>query len=71
MKNNAYNTDNPNPNNNYNLKSEAVDALVNAESEDTPEYSQEELNKYRSRKGIHIPETVKILFIKAWFAAPV
>ena len=57
--------------NNYNLKSDAVDALVNADSEDTPEYSQEELDKYRSRKGKGVPETIKVLFIKAWFAGAV
>jgi len=57
--------------NNYNLKSDAVDALVNADSEDAPEYSQEELDKYRSRKGKGVPETVKILFIKAWFAGAI
>ncbi len=57
--------------NNYNLKSDAVDALVNADSEDIPEYSQEELDQYRSRKGKGVPETVKVLFIKAWFAGAV
>jgi len=57
--------------NNYNLKSDAVDALVNADSEDAPEYSQEELDKYRSRKGKGVPETVKVLFIKAWFSGAV
>ena len=56
---------------NYNLKSDAVDALVNADSEEIPEFSQEELDKYRSRKGKGVPETVKILFIKAWFAGAV
>lgn len=56
---------------NYNLKSDAVDALVNADSEEIPEYSQEELEKYRSKSKIHIPEPVKVLFIKAWFAGAV
>ena len=69
MENNTNNTELKNSN--YNLKSDAVDALVNADSEDIPEYSQEELNKYRSRKGKGVPETVKILFIKAWFAGAV
>lgn len=57
--------------NNYNLKSDAVDALVNADSEEIPEYSQEELARYRSHKGKGVPETVKVLFIKAWFAGAV
>lgn len=58
-------------NNNYNLKSDAVDALVNADSEEIPEFTQEELDQYRSRKGKGVPEAVKILFIKAWFAGAV
>ena len=57
--------------NNYNLKSDAVDALANADSEPAPEYTQEELDRYRSRKGKGILEIVKILFIKAWFAGAV
>ena len=65
------NTDKTRASNNYELKSDAVDALVNADSEETPEYSQEELEKYRSRTRIRIPQTVKILFIKAWFAGAV
>lgn len=71
MEKNTNNTENTSVNNNYNLKSDAVDALVNADSEDTPEYSQEELDKYRSRKGKGVPETIKVLFIKAWFAGAV
>ena len=53
---------------NYDLKSDAVENLVNADSGVAPEYSREELEKYRSRKGFHIPDIVKVLFIKAWFA---
>lgn len=56
---------------NYNLKSDAVDALANADSQDTPSYSREELEKYRSRKGIRIPDLVKVILIKAWFAGAV
>lgn len=56
---------------NYELKSDAVDALANADSEEAPEYSREELEKYRSRSRIRIPDAVKILFIKAWFAGAV
>jgi len=65
------NKDFSNESSNYNLKSDAVDALVNADSEETPEFSQEELDQYRSRKGKGVPETVKILFIKAWFAGAI
>ena len=53
---------------NYDLKSDAVESLVNADSGAVPEFSRAELEKYRSRKGFRIPDTVKILFIKAWFA---
>lgn len=56
---------------NYNLKSDAVDTLANADREETPVYSQEELDRYRTRKGFQIPETVKILLVKAWFAGAV
>ena len=71
MAKNKNNTEYSNESSNYNLKSDAVDALVNADSEETPEFSQEELDQYRSRKGKGVPETVKILFIKAWFAGAV
>lgn len=56
---------------NYNLKSEAVDELVDAQSGEAPEYSEEELAKYRSGGKFHIPESVKVLFPKAWFAGAV
>ncbi len=53
---------------NYKLSSEAVEALA---SDETPEYSQEELNRYRSKKGFHIPEWLKIVFLKFWFSGAV
>lgn len=56
---------------NYDLKSEAVEKLAGAGSGEVREYSREELEKYRSRKGIRIPEIVKVLFIKTWFAGAV
>lgn len=56
---------------NYNLKSDAVETLAGADSEETPEYSQEELNRYRTKQGFHIPEWVKLLLIKTWFAGAV
>ena len=34
-------------NKNYELNSEAVDTLANADKEEIPQYSEEELNKYR------------------------
>ena len=56
---------------NYNLKSEAVETLAGADTEEAPVYSQEELNRYRTPKGFHIPEWAKIVLIKAWFAGAV
>lgn len=56
---------------NYNLKSDAVDDLVSADTGEVPEYSEEELAKYRSGGKFKIPELVKILFLKAWFAGAV
>lgn len=56
---------------NYDLKSEAVEKLLDAENGEAPSYSEEELNKYRSGNKFKIPNPVKIIFIKAWFAGAV
>lgn len=56
---------------NYSLKSESVETLVNADSDAIPEYSQEELNRYRAPQRLHITQWAKILLIKAWFAGAV
>ena len=56
---------------NYNLKSDAVETLAGADQEEAPQYSQEELNRYRTKKGFHLPEWVKLLLVKAWFAGAV
>ncbi len=56
---------------NYELKSDAVEKLLKAEQGDVPKFSEEELKKYRSKGGIKIPNTVKVLFLKAWFAGAV
>jgi len=58
-------------NKNYNLKSEAVEDLLEAQEGNAPEYSEEELNKYRTGGKFRIPEPVKVLFLKAWFAGAV
>lgn len=58
-------------NKNYELKSDAVERLLKAEAGEVPEFSEEELKKYRSKGGIKIPNTVKVLFLKAWFAGAV
>lgn len=58
-------------NKNYELKSDAVEKLLKAEKGDVPEFSEEELRKYRSKGRFKIPSTVKVLFLKAWFAGAV
>lgn len=58
-------------NKNYDLKSDAVETLAGADTQEAPQFSQEELDRYRSRRGIRVPELLKILFVKAWFAGAV
>lgn len=60
-----------NENRNYELKSDAVDKLLKAEAGDVPEFSEEELKKYRSKGGIKLSNTAKVLLLKAWFAGAV
>lgn len=59
------------PEKNYNLKSDAVETLADADREPVPEYSPEELNRYRGKKGFQVAEWAKILLVKAWFAGAV
>lgn len=63
--------DSKKPGKNYELKSEAVEALVNADTEEAPQYSKEELRKYRTHRGIELPELIKVLLLKAWFPGAV
>lgn len=51
----------------YKLNTKAVDDLVNAEKDPT-QYSEEELQKYRTKGGIHLPEWLKAVLLKLWFA---
>ena len=52
----------------YRLHRQAVEDLVSANEENTPQYSEEELDQYRShRKGRTLPAGIKIALIKAWF----
>ena len=55
----------------YDLKTKAVDDLVEASEENTPEYGAEELTKYKSKSKLHIPGPVKALFVKFWFGGMV
>lgn len=53
----------------YRLNTDAVDRLVNAK--DAPEVSDEEIRKYTSKGKFHIPNAVKIMFLKFWFSGAV
>ena len=55
----------------YSLKTKAVKDLVEADESNSPEVSEEELNKYRSGPKLTVAEWVKLLFIKFWFAGAV
>lgn len=55
----------------YSLKTDAVRDLVEANESNSPKVSEEELKKYTSGHKFNIPEWVKMLFIKFWFAGAV
>lgn len=63
--------ENDESNKNYDLNSKAVDDLVNADTDEAPQYSEEELAKYRKKSRFHIPQWLKVAFIKAWFGGAV
>lgn len=62
--------ENENKSSNYELKSDAVEMLLDAQNGEVQDFSQEELEKYR-RKKFSIPNVVKVIFIKFWFAGAV
>lgn len=53
----------------YKLHTGAVEDLVTATKENTPRYSEAELNKYRSggKTKWKFPQWLKVLLIKTWF----
>lgn len=53
----------------YDLKTDAVNRLVNAEN--APEVSDAEIRKYKSRGKIKIPSWIKIVFVKFWFSGAI
>lgn len=57
--------------NSYDLKTKAVEDLVGASEENTPDYGSEELSKYKTKSKFHIPSAVKALFVKFWFGGMV
>lgn len=55
----------------YRLHKQAVDDLVNANEENSPEVSEEELAKYQSGPKIKMADSLKAILIKMWFAGSV
>ena len=55
----------------YKLNTKAVEKMVEAKKGNTPKYTEEELNKYRSKSGIRLPKWLKVIFVKLWFAGAV
>lgn len=55
----------------YKLNTKAVEDLVGANKENSPEVSEEELRKYRSGSRFKMSESMKLLCIKFWFPAAV
>lgn len=53
----------------YDLKTDAVDRLVNAKN--APKVSDEEISKYTRRHKLSIPSWLKIVFIKFWFSGAI
>ncbi|MCM1054226.1 MAG: hypothetical protein NC394_01780 [Bacteroides sp.] len=53
----------------YDLKTDAVERLVNAKN--APKVSDEEIEKYTRRHKLRIPSWLKIIFIKFWFSGAV
>ena len=55
----------------YKLKTQAVDDLVNANAENSPPVSRQELRKYQSGPKVKLADWVKAILIKMWFAGSV
>ena len=56
----------------YDLKTDAVNDLLNADESNSPKVSRAELRKYTAKRGgLRLGDWVKLLFIKWWFSAAV
>lgn len=55
----------------YKLHSKAVSDLINANEENSPQVSEEELRKYRSGPKLRLADWLKAILIKMWFAGSV
>lgn len=53
----------------YDLKTDAVERLINAEN--APDVSDAEIRKYTSRGKFYIPSPLKIIFLKFWFSGAI
>lgn len=65
--------DSPEASGYYDLKTQAVDDLLNASEENAPKVSREELRKFTSQRKsrMQVADWVKLLLVKWWFAAAV
>ncbi|MBR1711700.1 MAG: hypothetical protein IJ719_23230 [Clostridia bacterium] len=50
----------------YKLHTQAIQDLITASPENSPEVSEEELRKYQSHRAIRLSETMKALLLKFW-----
>ena len=55
----------------YELKTGAVDELINANVTNTPQFSPKELRKFRRKSIFNLPEGLKYFLLKWWFAGVV
>ncbi len=55
----------------YKLHTQAVDDLIHADETNSPEVSEEELQKYRSGPKFKLKDWAKAILIKIWFAGSV
>lgn len=55
----------------YKLHAQAVNDLITANEENSPEVSEEELRQYRSGPKLKLADWLKALLTKAWFAGSV
>lgn len=53
----------------YDLKTDAVERLVNAKN--APPVSDKEIEKYTSKRKFRLPQWLKVVLIKLWFAGAV
>ena len=55
----------------YKLHARAVNDLIQANEENSPQVSEEELQKYRSGPKLHLADWLKTILVKMWFAGSV